>query len=227
MFLFKIFVVLFSIFVEPSIANQAGVTTRYWDCCKPSCSWGDKARVTQPVQTCSRLDVPYVFPKGVNDKSGCEGGPVFTCSSQRPFNVSSSLSYGFVAARLKNKSERDTCCACYELTFTTTSVKGKRMIVQVTNTGYDLNNNHFDIAIPGGGQGVFLGCSSQYKNYFGGQRYGGISKQSECYKLPKSQLSGCLWRFGWFRNADNPQVIFKKVVCPSILLNITKCRRIE
>ncbi len=42
------------------------------------------------------------------------------------------------------------CCACYELTFTSGPVKGKKMIVQATNTGGDLGDDHFDIQIPGG-----------------------------------------------------------------------------
>jgi hypothetical protein len=37
------------------------------------------------------------------------------------------------------------------LTFTSGPVAGKKMIVQTTNTGGDLGQNHFDIAMPGGG----------------------------------------------------------------------------
>lgn len=33
--------------------GQSGVTTRYWDCCKPSCGWSGKALVTNPVDTCA------------------------------------------------------------------------------------------------------------------------------------------------------------------------------
>jgi hypothetical protein len=29
-----------------------GITTRYWDCCKPSCAWPGKAKVYRPVETC-------------------------------------------------------------------------------------------------------------------------------------------------------------------------------
>jgi hypothetical protein len=41
------------------------------------------------------------------------------------------------------------------LTFTSGPVKGKRMIVQTTNTGGDLGQNHFDIAMPGKYSQVF------------------------------------------------------------------------
>jgi hypothetical protein len=36
---------------------------------------------------------------------------------------------------------------------------------------------------------------------------------------------GCLWRFKWFQNADNPRMTFKPVACPRILTDITKCKR--
>jgi hypothetical protein len=40
------------------------------------------------------------------------------------------------------------------LTFTSTSIAGKKMIVQATNTGGDLAQGQFDLAIPGGGVGI-------------------------------------------------------------------------
>jgi hypothetical protein len=35
------------------------------------------------------------------------------------------------------------------LTFTSGPVKGKKLVVQATNTGGDLGENHFDLAMPG------------------------------------------------------------------------------
>lgn len=75
--------------------------------------------------------------------------------------ISSTLSYGYAAVKLAGKQESDWCCACYELTFTSGPVAGKKMVVQATNTGGDLGDNHFDLAIPGGGVGQFNGCTSQ------------------------------------------------------------------
>jgi CobQ-like glutamine amidotransferase family enzyme len=43
------------------------------------------------------------------------------------------------------------------LAFTSGPVNGKKMVVQVVNTGNDLDNNQFDLAIPGGGQGGLQG----------------------------------------------------------------------
>lgn len=85
----------------PSLATVAndgrvnGVTTRYWDCCKASCGWTGKASVTNPVLTCK---ADGVTPVDVNAQSGCNGGSAYMCNNQQPWNVSSTLSYGYVAA---------------------------------------------------------------------------------------------------------------------------------
>lgn len=200
-----------------------GRTTRYWDCCKPSCSWPGKAITTRPVLTCSASGVRQYDP---NLRSGClEGGVAFACSNQGPWTVNSTLSYGFAAANLNAKTEKDWCCRCYELTFASSTLRGKKMVVQVTNTGYDLWDNHFDIAIPGGGQGIFQGCTKQYgaTGYKEARRYGGVSTIKDCEGLPKALRPGCVWRFTWFKNADNPDVTFKQVTCPVALSDITGC----
>ncbi len=61
----------------------------------------------------------------------------YTCNDNQPFVVND-VGYGYAAASLSGQGERDTCCSCYELQFTSGSVNGKKMIVQVTNTGADL-----------------------------------------------------------------------------------------
>lgn len=36
-----------------------GATTRYWDCCKPSCGWPGKANLASgPLRTCDKADNP-------------------------------------------------------------------------------------------------------------------------------------------------------------------------
>ena len=77
--------------------RQSGVTTRYWDCCKPSCGWPGKASVTRPVQTCAQNGATVVDS---NTQSGCNGGTAYTCNNQQPWSVSATLSYGFAAAVL-------------------------------------------------------------------------------------------------------------------------------
>ena len=101
------------------------------------------------------------------------------------------------------------------------------MIVQVTNTGGDLGSNHFDLQMPGGGVGMFDGCSRQFPGSFSwGAQYGGVSQRSNCDNLPTVLRPGCYWRFDWFQNADNPSISFKQVTCPSVLTAKTQCIRL-
>lgn len=136
-------------------AQGSGSTTRYWDCCKPSCAWPGKGFSQGPVQTCDKNDNP-LSDNGAT-KSGCDnGGGAYMCSSQAPWAVSDSLAYGFSAVRIAGQTENQWCCACYELTFTSGPVNGKKMIVQATNTGGDLGQNHFDLAVSLCFRGRFL-----------------------------------------------------------------------
>lgn len=68
------------------------------------------------------------------------------CNNQAPWGVSTDLAYGYAAVRISGLTEKDWCCACYELTFTSGAASGKKMVIQATNTGGDLGENHFDIA---------------------------------------------------------------------------------
>ena len=69
------------------------------------------------------------------------------CTNQSPWAVSDSLSYGFAATTIAGGTESSWCCACYELTFTSGPVAGKKLVVQATNTGGDLGSNQFDLAV--------------------------------------------------------------------------------
>ena len=134
------------------------------------------------MQTCAKDGLTEVS----NDaQSGCNGGPGFACSNQIPAQLNDQVSFGFVAAKLGGQQESDWCCSCYELIFTgednqggssAKTIKGKRFIVQATNTGGDLGENHFDLMIPGGGVGIFNGCKPQWgaPDQGWGQRYGGV-----------------------------------------------------
>ncbi|KAH8147481.1 uncharacterized protein LAJ45_08308 [Morchella importuna] len=209
---------------QAAAVSGTGSTTRYWDCCKPSCAWTGKAAVTSPVKTC---DANNNVLTNVDAKSGCDGGVAFMCNNQIPWAVSDTLAYGYGAVRITGQTESDWCCACYELTFTSGPASGKKMILQATNTGGDLGNNHFDIAMPGGGVGIFNGCTAQYgaPSDGWGQRYGGVSSRSECDALPAAIRAGCYWRFDWFGGSDNPTVSFQSVTCPAALTANTGCTR--
>lgn len=206
------------------LTQATGKSTRYWDCCKPSCAWSGKASVSNPVRTCARDGITVVSS---NTKSGCDGGSAYMCNSQQPWAVNSTLSYGFAAVNIPGGTESTWCCSCYELTFISGTVSGKKMIVQATNTGGDLGEGHFDLQIPGGGVGIFNGCTAQYNapSEGWGSRYGGVTSQSQCSSLPASLQPGCNWRFGWFQNADNPTFKFKRVKCPPEITAKTGCVR--
>ncbi|KAK3933514.1 glycoside hydrolase [Diplogelasinospora grovesii] len=203
-------------------ASGSGSSTRYWDCCKPSCAWSGKASVSAPVLACDKNDNPLT---NVNAVSGCQsGGTAYTCSDQSPWAINDNLSYGFAATAISGGSESTWCCACYALTFTSGPVAGKQMVVQSTSTGGDLGSNQFDLAIPGGGVGLFDGCTSEFGGIAGAQ-YGGISSASQCSSLPSNLQPGCNWRFDWFQGADNPSFTFQQVQCPSELVARTGCKR--
>ena len=191
--------------------------------------------VSKPVNICAK-DGKNVFDD-YNTKSGCDGGPGYVCNTNQPWVVNDKLAYGFVAGNADGLTEKDLCCACYEITFTSlpngpssaSGIIGKKMVVQVTNTGADLSNNHFDIQIPGGGVGIFNGCQSQWgaPSDGWGQRYGGVSSRGDCAKLPAELQAGCQFRFDWMKGADNPTMEFRRVQCPDAITKKSGCARTD
>jgi hypothetical protein len=123
-----------------SAASGSGTTTRYWDCCKPSCAWDKPDELISSVKSCSLDDTPL---SGNNDQSGCAGGSAYMCSDQTPWQVDENTAYGFAAVSAASPA----CCQCYKLSFTSGPVEGKTMIVQATNTGGDVGSTQFDIAV--------------------------------------------------------------------------------
>ncbi|KAH7354703.1 RlpA-like double-psi beta-barrel-protein domain-containing protein-containing protein [Rhexocercosporidium sp. MPI-PUGE-AT-0058] len=229
----KILLALLPFFLEVnSQASGSGKTTRChypdWDCCKASCGWTKKislASGSNPVVSCDRNDNPLT---NYDAPSGCQsGGSAYMCSNQSPWAVSETLAYGFAATSISGGNEASWCCACYEMTFTSGPVAGKKMIVQSTNTGGDLGANHFDLAMPGGGFGIFNGCTNEWgtPSTGWGQQYGGIATRSQCDAFPAKLKAGCYWRFDWFQNADNPDMTFKQVACPAALTAKSGCVR--
>ncbi|CAF9925014.1 MAG: hypothetical protein HETSPECPRED_005721 [Heterodermia speciosa] len=196
---FKALAALFTFSATFTTAQSgSGTTTRYWDCCKPSCAWSDKPGIASPVKTCDINDKPL---SDQNAASGCAGGSAYMCSDQSPWAISDDLAYGFAAVN----SASPACCACYQLTFTSGAVKGKKMVVQATNTGSDVGSTQFDLAIPGGGFGMFDGCSKEWgaTSAVWGAQYGGPSTNT-CPSFPKALQPGCGFRWGWMGGADNP-----------------------
>ncbi|KAI8090727.1 RlpA-like double-psi beta-barrel-protein domain-containing protein-containing protein [Thamnidium elegans] len=188
--------------VIPSDISGKSETIRYWDCCKPSCGWK------------GYISCAYV------------------CNDNQPWAVNDNLAYGFAAASIAGQTEGGWCCSCIEMTFTSGPVAGKKMVVQITNTGDDLGEagkvqHHFDLLMPGGGVGLFNGCQPQWNapSEGWGIRFGGIWAANQCKQLPAAFQPGCNWRYGWFKGADNPNMIFKEVTCPAEIIARSGCSR--
>lgn len=127
------------------LVSGHAVTERYWDCCKPDCSWPARADFNQPAQVCNADNNPLT---DFNVASSCGGGSSYQCANQHPWAVNDTFSYGFAGVYLMEKLRDSWCCACYELTFTSGEVKGKKMVVQAHNSGFDmLTANRFALAV--------------------------------------------------------------------------------
>jgi len=174
-----------------------------------------------------------------------------SCTSNHPFVVNDGLSMGFAAAAVTGGHHLtgDTNCGqCYELVFVASQhpgspnawggaapgLVGRRMIVQVTNIGEDVDGNHsFDLQIPGAGLGSrSTGCVAQFPGYSVsdfdcGRRYGGCKSRSGCSRLPPALQAGCTWRYDWLQwleeggQTNNPYVKFRRVKCPLQLTEIS------
>ncbi|ENN70547.1 endoglucanase [Dendroctonus ponderosae] len=205
--------------------SGSGTTTRYWDCCKPSCSWEGNLNGTGktiPTRSCAADGETTIDPDTL---SGCgDGGTSYMCTDQEPFVYNETITLGFVAASFTDGADYSQCCSCMLLSFSE-QIANKKMVVQVTNTGSDLSRNHFDIAMPGGGVGIFNGCTKQWEAPTDGwgDRYGGVHSIEDCENLPEKLQEGCKWRFQWFEGADNPTVEFIQIECPQQLIDISGC----
>lgn len=206
----------------PNVTSGNGYATRYWDCCQTHCGQYDGHRCGQDGTT-----------RTGDNNSACSGGGSFACYDEAPKAVSDCLSYGYVAKANPN------CGQCYRIQFTgegqynpsdpgSVAIKGKQMIVKVSNTGGDVGANQFDLMIPGGGVGQFNACSNQWGTSDLGAQYGGFLTnckgshaerkacvRDQCTKVPAGAArEGCLWFVDWFQAADNPKFTSEQTDCP-------------
>ncbi|OBT56244.1 hypothetical protein VE04_02413 [Pseudogymnoascus sp. 24MN13] len=220
-------IILSLLLLLPSLTSASyptsgpAITDRYWDCCKPSCGWKGKASFNSPVFSCDSNNTHLTdFDAG----TGCNGGNAFLCADQSPWAVNDTFSYGFAGASFPGYVEDAWCGACYQLDFTSGEVKGKRMVIQVHNTGYDVHTaNRFALATPGGNTSYAAACALQYgvSNTVFGEANVGLSTAARCDKLPKALQAPCHWRFNWFLDAQRPTANFTRVECPAVLTNRT------
>ena len=213
---------------SPTPNTNPGISTRYWDCAKPSCGWNGKARVTKPVRSCG---IDGKTSVGFDAVNSITGGTAYTCYDQQAFidPNDSNHAFAFIAAFDPAKpSEAEMCCSCVHMTFTSGSAKGKTMTAQVSNSGsLNAQTAHFDIMVAGGGMGDFNQvCPVQFgvSEAALGDRYGGIKDISGCSVLPAELQSSCQLRFNFL--GDNPSFNFEYVACPKILTDISGCERL-
>lgn len=122
-----------------SATAKRGWNTRYWDACKPHCSWisnGDKGRTDTTTnesyiagmttaRNCNIHDVEiptFTLGNVTREWFGYEGtvsacdnknaGGAFTCTDMAPIAVNDTLSYGYVAGTADGK-----CGKCYHLQY--------------------------------------------------------------------------------------------------------------
>ncbi len=227
-------------------ASGSGWATRYWDCCKPSCSWTENAGSGNEARMCTANGSKI---SNYGETSICEGGSASTCTSQIPIVVNDNLAYAFAAVPASNGG---ACGKCFALTFDGTgkyetkaphqSLKGKVLVVMASNVGTDVTPGQFDVMIPGGGVGIYNGCAA-----FGwgsqGEQYGGllsdcekevgysksgsaltsarksclVSKCNSVFSNDSQAKQGCLFLANWMNAAGNPNHTYREVECPAAL----------
>ncbi|MCL2259943.1 MAG: hypothetical protein FWC15_01155 [Fibromonadales bacterium] len=238
---------LFAIFlVSTANAQQKGWMSRYWDGCKPSCSWSGK-QYANNVGRCKECDKNNnLMPTNDQNRSSCDGGNSYTCWDMVPWKENDNLAYAFAA------TPSDQCGQCFELEFdgtfqhgnaqaTHAAIKGKKLIVMGSNMGGDVHAGQFDVLVPGGGVGQFDSFSGQIgvNNSVLGSQYGGIlaacgnpgtvSQAQSCIRdgctkaFGKSGQewlkAGCEFYADWFMGANNPNMTYKTVTCPQALVD--------
>lgn len=206
----------------PNVTGGDGFATRYWDCCQTHCAQSSGHRCGQDGTSNTG-----------NTTSACSGGGSFACYDEAPRAVSDCLSYGHIAKSNPN------CGGCYRIQFTgegqhnandpgSKLIKGRQMIVKVTNTGSDVAGNQFDLMIPGGGVGQNNACTTQWGTGDLGAQFGGFLTEctgshaakkecvrQECMKIPAGRArEGCIWFVDWFEVADNPKFTSQSTDCP-------------
>jgi hypothetical protein len=219
----------------PITGGSSGWASRYWDCCKPACGWTANVSSGNPITSCDVNN--QSLGSDYSAASACpSGGQAYMCYGYAPWAVSDTLAYGFVAA----PSSSYTCGRCYQLQFTGTghdgnnagvqSLSGKTMIVQVTNSGSDVDAGQFDLLVPGGGVGANPGaCQTQWGTTDLGSTYGGFlttcngdaaCTRTRCQTVFADKpdlLAGCEWFLTWYGAADNPNILFKQIACPAAI----------
>jgi len=229
-------------FTAESVNAQAGDgwLSRYWDGCKPSCSWGGKQYNGQgQCKECDKSN--NKMNTSDMNKSSCDGGNSYTCWDMSPWAVDNTTAYGFAAAHRDQQ-----CGTCWQLTFKGTTehqgngdasvLRGKKLTVMISNIGGDVAGNQLDFLVPGGGVGAFDSFSGQIgvSGSALGERYGGLVSagcqgKPDCLKTKCDQVfggsgkdwlkAGCYFYADWMGAIGNPQYNAVSVACPAELVD--------
>jgi Glycosyl hydrolase family 45. len=228
--------------------SGSGFASRYWDCCKPSCSWTSNAGAGNEARQCT---TSMSLISDYNAASKCDGGPSTTCLSQIPFTIDGCDNLGFAFGAVPGAGP-NVCGRCFLLEFTGTGkyetkknhrlLANKKLIVMASNIGYDVAGGQFDVMIPGGGVGIFNGCSDILGTNLGAQ-YGGLlsdcenqvgyslndddmyTQRKECLINKCNTLfsgkalakQGCLFLANFLEAAGNPLHTYREIECPQVL----------
>jgi hypothetical protein len=159
-----------------SAAAERGWASRYWDCCKPSCSWlGNVPSFLQPARQCDAAGATLPSDVVRQSMSACDGGDAFACMDQAPAVDPTHPKIAYAFAATPGANPRGLCGTCFKATFpgvdhltradpgsAALAAAGKTLYVMATNVGRDVTTNQFDVMIPGGGVGLFDACSRQW-----------------------------------------------------------------
>jgi hypothetical protein len=213
--LFTHFFISTNAFAAASIVS----TSLYYDCCQPSAS------VTSSLKAVTASGA-QATPQSEN---GCVGSPdllkaAFSDPSQHAYAVDEKNAIGYASAYVLGGNS-DLACACFELTFTDTVLKDKKMTVQINDVNYQLGDDHIALQIPGSASGLYdQGCKRQYgSQYEFGTQFDSFVSISDCYKLPVQLQNACEFRFTWFKNALAPHANVKQIECPSSITSVSQC----
>jgi len=228
---------------EGYVSDGSGVTTRYWDSCKPSCATANAGGSTNgTAMTCDVRGVKLTDP---NARNSCEsGGTGYACANWFPWAINDSLAYGFATSRTNGH-----CGKCFLLQFSDNGelgnsgdIKNKKMVIMVSNIGGDVSGAQFALMIPGGGGTTQVNAFSNQisqnggGNPYFGQQSGGFraacgndvscirEKCTATFGVSNSGvlgdfMKGCDWYIDWFKISNNPRFNYKDINCPPSLVS--------
>ena len=98
---------------------EHGYATRYWDCCKPSCSWKPNvAAFLEPARHCDASGATLAVDTDTSQSvSACEGGSGYTCIDHVPATDPDDPSIAYAFAATPGTDPRGTCGTCFNVTF--------------------------------------------------------------------------------------------------------------